>query len=150
MGANVTTSIFAQGNIKTYTIFKSITNILPVFIVYTCFKMGGGPMWLYIPMIVVWAIGGNIIVVACAKKLCGMTVKSFMSGILLPVLEVALFMLALGYLPRLFLQQGICRLICCVAMTTLGFIVSLFLFGMKRDEKTLVMAPILKLVGRKR
>ena len=150
MGANVTTSIFAQGNIRTYTILKSITNILPVFIVYACFKMGGGPMWLYIPMIVVWAIGGNMIVVVCAKKLCGLSVKSFISGILLPVSGIASVMLTLGYLPRFFLQQGIYRLICCVFMTTFGFIVSLSLFGMRTEEKIIVMAPIRKFLSRKK
>ena len=138
MVANITASIFAQGKIKYYTIYKSITNILPVFLVYISFKLGGSPVWLYIPMIFIWAIGGDIIVVLCAKKLCGLSIKSFIKEILLPVCGMATFMFTLGNIPSIFLQDGFYKFLCCGLMTTLGFVISLFLFGMNFEEREML------------
>ena len=139
MGASITMAIFAQGNIKKYTIFKSITNILPLFLVYISFSMGGGPVWLYLPMIVVWAIGGNIVVIACAKSLCSLSICSFLRGVLLPVSCVTLFTFLFGSIPHFLLQQGFLKLLCCVSMTTFGFIISVYFVGMNRDERKLLL-----------
>ena len=57
------TAVYAQGDIKGYAIYKSIMNILPLFLSFVSFKFGASPIWLYIPMIVVWAIGGDIVIV---------------------------------------------------------------------------------------
>lgn len=149
-GANITTSIFAQGNIKEYTIYKSITNILPVLLVYICFKLGGGPEWLYIPMIAVWAIGGNVVVVICAKKLCGLSVKAYINDILLPVVGTAFFMFLIGIIPVLFLRESFLRFICSGLMTTIGLVISLFIFGMKKWERNTFIQPVKSIIKNKK
>ena len=59
MADSASSAIYAQGNIKWYAIYKSLMNLLPMIIAYMSFAFGGSPYWLYVPMIIVWGIGGN-------------------------------------------------------------------------------------------
>lgn len=140
--ANISTAIYAKGDIKGYAIFKSITNIAPLFIVYICFKLGGGPEWLYIPMIVVWGVGGNIVVVHFAKELCGFSVYDYLKKVLFPITGVSVIMIVMGYLPRFFLEEGYLRFLLCLIFTTTGFLASMFICGMSSSEREIIIKPI--------
>ena len=144
MAASASTAIYAQGNIKWYAIYKSIMNLTPLFVVYLCFKAGGGPAWLYIPMILVWGIGGNIVVVDYAKKLCGLSIVSYIRGVMLPVLGVSALMFVMGWAPSLFLEQGILRFILSGLFSTIGIVVGVFFFGATDTEKDIILAPVRK------
>lgn len=146
--ASFSTAIYAQGNIKLYAIHKSIMNTLPLLLVYIAFKLGGGPVWLYIPMIIVFAMGGNVVIISYAKKVCGLSIRSYLTGVVLPVCGVAAVMLVLGYIPSVFMDEGIIRFILRGFLTTIGFVISIFLFGMKSYEKEMVLTPILRLLKR--
>ncbi|MCR5696851.1 MAG: hypothetical protein K6G73_07755 [Marinilabiliaceae bacterium] len=142
------TAIYAQGDIKGYAIYKSIMNILPILLVYISFKMGGCPIWLYIQMLLVFAIGGNIVIVSYAKKLCGLSINNYFLGVIFPVCFVALVMFALGCIPMFSMEQGILRFLICCVLTTIGFLISVFSFGMKSYEKEMLMTPFRQLIKR--
>ena len=149
MVASVSTAIYAQGDIKAYAIWKSIMNAAPLFITWLAFGIGGGPVWLYIPMILVWGIGGDIVLLVYARKKCGLPASRFIREAILPILGMAIVMLVLGYIPSLFMDAGIVRLILCVLLTVAGFACSLFLFGMNKDEKSAFVMPLLRRFSRK-
>ena len=144
--ASFSTAIYAQGDIKWYAIHKSIMNLLPIFLVYLSFELGGGPVWLYIPMIVVFGIGGNMVIISYAKRLCGLSVGGYFTGVILPVCVVAAAMFALGYIPTLFMVQGFLRFLTTGLLTTAGFVASVYLFGMKSYEREMFMTPLRRLV----
>ena len=146
--ASFSTAIYAQGDIKWYAIHKSIMNILPLLFVYIAFRLGGGPAWLYIPMISIFALGGNIVIISYAKKVCRLSVKQYLSGVVFPVCGVAAMMFVIGYIPSLFMEEGFLRFILRGILTTTGFIISIFLFGMKSYEKEMMLTPIRRLIKR--
>lgn len=135
MANSASTAVYAQGNIKGYAIYKSIMNILPILITYLCFVFGGAPYWLYVPMILIWGIGGDIVIVKYANKLCGLSVSNFLRGVIVPVIGVALVMLFMGYMIRFLLDEGLLRLVLCCLLTSIGMVVSFFLFGVTDKER---------------
>ena len=142
MAESASSAIYAQGNIKWYAIYKSLMNLLPVIIAYICFAFGGAPYWLYIPMVVVWGIGGDIVIVRYAQKRCGIPVMLFVKGVLVRILGVSAIMLLMGYSIRFFVDESFLRLISCCLLTTFGLLISLLSFGMSSEERSRVMELI--------
>ena len=138
MANSASTAVYAQGDIKAYAIWKSVMNAMPLFITWIVFHMGGGPIWLYIPMIVVWAIGGDIVIIYYAKRKCGLMVGEYVSKVVLPLLGIALLMVLFGIASYIAFRMGFLRLIITCSATTIGMLVSSLLFGMSKDEKAMV------------
>lgn len=145
MTNSASTAIYGQGDIKWYAIYKSIMNVLPVILTFVCFHFGGAPYLLYIPIIVVWGIGGDIIVVWYAKKLCGISVYSYIKGVLLPIVGVTIIMILLGMFVEVMFDEGLIRLISCIICTSFGMLCSMIIFGMTMIEKQ----QIIELLNRK-
>lgn len=138
MANSASTAVYAQGDIKFYAIWKSVMNAMPVLLVWVIFRLGGGPIWLYIPMIVVWAIGGNIVIVYYAKKNCDLNVVEYLNEVVKPVAGTAIVMLFLGNVSLLLLNPGFLRLLVTCVATTLGMTVAVLLFAMTKEERALV------------
>lgn len=130
------TAVYAQGDIKNYAIWKSVMNILPLFITWIAFRCGGGPIWLYLPMIIVWGIGGDIVIIYYANKKCGLDVGEFIHKVILPLVGTAFIMLAAGYIPLLFMKESFVRLIITCLSTTIGMLLASALFAITKEEKT--------------
>ena len=135
MADSASSAIYAQGNIKWYAIYKSLMNLLPVIIAYMSFAFGGSPYWLYVPMIVVWGIGGDIVIVRYAQVLCGIPIKLFIKDVLSRVIGVSAVMLLMGCSLKFFLNESFLRLILCCLMTTIGLLISLLSFGISNEER---------------
>jgi len=135
MAQGAATAVYARGDIKHYAIYKSIVNAMPVVLTYICFRMGGGPFWLYVPMIAVWAVGGDVVIIKFAKEKCGLDVERYIKEVVLPSAGVACVMLLSGYAAVSFMQPGFARLVVCCIATTAGMLASLCLFGVSADEK---------------
>lgn len=129
------TAIYAQGDIKNYAIWKSVMNILPLFITWIAFRCGGGPIWLYVPMIIVWGIGGDIVIVYFTNKKCGLDVGEFLRKVVLPLFGTTIIMLAAGCIPVLLMKEGFVRLIITCLSTTTGMLLASALFAVTKEEK---------------
>ncbi len=134
----VATAVYAQGDIKGYAIWKSIMNITPIFITYICFIMGGSPIWLYIPMILVLAIGGDIVILYYAKRKCFFSIRRFLMNSLFPICIIMCFMLFLGFIPKFFLPESFIRVILTGFLTTIGVLYASWYFAMGNEEKQTV------------
>ena len=142
MANSAATAVYAQGNIKWYAIYKSIMNILPVILTYVSFALGGAPYWLYVPMVIIWGIGGDLVIVRYAQKQCGLPVMEFVKGVLTPVVGVSVVMLLMGALMTCLIEESFFRLLSSCVMTTIGLLISLLLFGMSRDERMRAMEMV--------
>lgn len=140
--SSAATAIYAQGNIKWYTIYKSVMNLAPIIITYISYVLGGGPYWLYVSMIIVWALGGNIVIVYYANRLCGMSVKSFFIEVILPVCIVCSVMLCGGLIVKLLVKEGGMRFVLCSLMTTLLFVFSIWKGVLKQEERYLFLSIV--------
>ncbi|MGO5246713.1 hypothetical protein ACTQ16_15825 [Prevotella sp. LCP21S3_D2] len=126
MASSAATSIYAQGNIKWYAIYKSVMNVVPIIATYIAYIFGGAPYWLYIAMITIWAIGGNIVIIRYANKVSNLKIIAFFREIVFPVISVVILMLALGYLPQLLMVEGFYRFIVSCVITSLVFILMIW------------------------
>lgn len=137
MAASASTAVYAQGDIKQYAIWKSVMNAMPLILTWIAFRMGGGPIWLYIPMIIVWAIGGDVVIVHYARKNCGLEVSEYLNKVVLPLSGTAVIMLAFGVASYYLLEPGFVRLVVTCAATTLGMSVALIAFATTREERSM-------------
>lgn len=143
------TAIYAQGDIKGYALFKSIMNVMPILLVWFAFTLGGGPIWLYVPMIVVWAIGGNVVILVYAKKKCDLSVSVYLKNVMLPLLGTAFMMLLFGMISAFLFENGPIKLIITCVLTTMAMILSMFLFSITKEEKMQLYQIISKITRNK-
>lgn len=86
---NLSTAIYAQGNIKLFTITSSFFFILPLFIVAIVFYLGYPPSYLYIVWIVVNFLGGINTLIVC-QRVTNLSIKQFLEDVLARCLAVTI------------------------------------------------------------
>ena len=111
-------------------------NATPLFLTWIAFRLGAGPIWLYIPMIVVWAIGGDIIIIFYAHKICGLSIRMYLSKVVIPLIGVTIVMISCGVAPVLMLNSSFIRLIITCIATSIGMILSVWLIALTAEEKS--------------
>lgn len=89
---NLSTAIYAQGNIKLFTITSSIFYILPLFIAAVAFSQGYPPSFLYIIWIIVNFFGGINTLVVC-HHVTDLSIKQFMKEVLVSCIVVTIISL---------------------------------------------------------
>lgn len=139
------TAVYAQGDIKWYAIFKSIMNIMPLLLTYISFCLEASPVWLYIPMIAFWAIGGDFIIVTYAKKKCGLMVSEYLKNVAIPITIIGISMLMIGYLPKIFISESFVRLVITSGLTSSVLFFTCYMWGLKKSEKEIVKSALKKL-----
>lgn len=132
------TAVYAQGDIKWYAIYKSIMNIMPIILTYISFNLGGSPIWLYIPMIAIWAIGGDVVIITYAKKKCGLMVSYYFKSVVRPIFIIGISMITFGYLPVLFIPESFVRLVITGIITFIALISACYIWGLNKDEKQII------------
>lgn len=146
MANSASTAVYAQGDIKYYAIWKSVMNATPVVLVWFAFRIGGGPIWLYIPMIVVWAIGGNIVIVYYAKQKCSLDVMTYIKEVVCPIIGTFLVMFICGTFSVLCIEESLMRLILTCVVTTIGMFIAGCFFAITNEEKQVIAGFIRKIV----
>lgn len=139
MASSAATAIYAEGNIKWYAIYKSVMNVAPVILTFVAYSFGGAPYWLYIFMIMVWSVGGDIVIIHYSHKLCGLRVSDFLKQVFSPVVLVCLFMALLGILTHLLMAESFLRLLCTGAVTSSVFIFSVWTFILRKIERNKIL-----------
>ncbi len=138
MVSSASTAVYASGDIKHYAIWKSLTNISPLLLTWIAFSMGGGPIWLYLPMLIVWGIGGDMVVIYYANKNCSLEIKRYLKEVFIPLLATSILMLILGLFPTFFLSESFVRLVMTCIVTFFGMLISAISFSLSQDEKMYV------------
>lgn len=142
------TAVYAQGDIKEYAIYKSMMNILPLFLSFISFELGASPIWLYLPMIVVWGIGGDIVIIRYAQKKCAMKIVDYLTAVCKPIICVCCCMVLFGAPICLFLETSIFRIILTFVSTTMGMLVGVYFFGINNTEKQVLLDIKKRIINR--
>ncbi len=132
------TAVYGNGNIKFYAIYKSIMNILPIILTYFCFKFGGSPVWLYIPLIIFMGIGGDIVIMSYAYKLCHLSISDYFKTVVFPLLGVCLLMIPSGIIFKNLVEENFISLMLCCLITSIVMIIGMSWFGFSKEEKGIV------------
>lgn len=143
------TAVYGQGDIKWYAIWKSVMNVMPLFLTYIAFSLGGSPIWLYIPMIIIWAIGGDIVIITYAQKKCYLNVGFYIKETVVPVVVIALAMYVIGIIPHIFMTESLYRLVICTFSTTISMFILIWIIALNNEEKLIIMRLIQGLLRKK-
>lgn len=146
MASSAATAVYAKGDIKHYAIWKSVMNAMPVFLTWIAFRMGGGPIWLYIPMIVVWAIGGNMVIIYYSNRKCGLKIGEYVNKVIIPLLGASIVMLLFGFVTYMTMSSGFLRLVITCFATTIGMLVAAGLFAITKEEKEIVAVFVQRII----
>lgn len=83
-------ALMAQGDIKSYCISRSLTNILPIFLTIWAFDAEMPPYWMYVTWIICWSILGGGVSIWFAHRNLSLDYKTFFHDVILPALKAAL------------------------------------------------------------
>lgn len=83
-------AIMAQGNIKWYCIFRSVTNILPLLLTIWVFYIGMPPYWMYIIWIITWSTLGGAVSLWYGKHNIGLAYHTYWQEVLAPIAKAIL------------------------------------------------------------
>ena len=141
--------IYANSNIRNYCIIKSILNILPIFLVYYSFKMGGEPYMVYVLLFSCWEILGGVVVMYYNNKLYNLNIKDYLSQLIYPCTFVVVVECSIGYSISALMDSSFLRLI--ISSFSVSFIFLLFSWYMilNKTERVIVI-NMLSQLNRKR
>lgn len=129
------TAIYAKGNIRSYAVCKSTVNVLPVCFTWLAYMLGGAPYWLYVFMIIIWSIGGNMVIVYYSNKLCNLSISVFGRQVVCPVLGISVCMFIGGLFVKNMLEESFLRLILICCTTTIVFGFSVWNYALRKEER---------------
>lgn len=142
LASSVATAVYAEGNIKRYTIYKSIMNVLPVYFTYLAYTLGGAPYWLYIFMIAIWSVGGDMVIIYYSNKQCGLKISDFLIQVVCPVLCISVCMFIGGFAIKSLFEESFLRLILVCCMTSIVFGICVWNYALKKEERISVLQLI--------
>lgn len=138
---SLSTAIYAEGNIRNYTIAKSITNFLPLVIVPIVFSLHWSPYWMYIIWIVCWCFLGGGVLMYYAQRQIGISARGFFKEVLAPCLSIIVSSFFIYYMITTFIHSRFVSL--WVLLVTL--IVYLFMSWMllfNKEERDIVLKKL--------
>lgn len=139
MASSSSTAIYAEGHIKWYAIYKSIMNALPVILAFFVFYLGAAPYWSYIFMILIWAIGGDVVIVYYSHKQCAQKKRDFLFCVVLPVVEIVSLMLAGGLIVKIMMKPCFVRLVLTCVSTSFLFFISVWLLALNKLQRKMLI-----------
>ncbi|MEJ7560449.1 MAG: hypothetical protein WKF66_19225 [Pedobacter sp.] len=131
---NLGAAIAAVGNIRRFQIYNSVLNFAPLVLSFIFFKMGFPPSTLYL-VFIVYSICSSIMLTYFAKVNCGLSVKDYLTNVVLRSLGVLLISLILSFCPILFFGPGALRLFIVIAISGLAFLILIWTIGFSSSEK---------------
>lgn len=138
LGNTMVTAIQATGHIKKYQIVVSIWGATCFPLTWIAFKMGFSPVSAYfIYFIVYFAL--IFIRIYLVKNFIHMTVSRYFCDVLIPVLFVSCLAIILPTLLCSTVEQGMFRFIFMCILSMISTIGSIYLVGLKKNEKQMIL-----------
>lgn len=128
------TSISAIGKIKKYTFARSLVYISLLPLSYFMFLKGFKPFYIYINLIAVVIIS-SFVNAYYMQKLCGFSVRRFISEIFIRCAGASILTSLIAILPTFILPSGFSRLILVIFISSFSFLLSLIFIGLTNRER---------------
>lgn len=117
-------------------------NVLPVCFTYLAYTLGGAPYWLYLFMIVIWSIGGDMVIIYYSNKQCGLKISDFLIQVICPVLCISVCMFIGGFAIKSLFEESFLRLLFVCCMTFIVFGICVWNYALKKEERISVLQLI--------
>jgi Na+-driven multidrug efflux pump len=131
----IASSIAAVGDIKNYQIISSLLTVLPLPISSILFLSGFDPEYMYY-VFIVYTLFILVVTLFFAKKIFGMDIEKYFSGVLLRCVISFLLTISITSLPLIFLESGLLRLLLVFSISIPASLFSIWQFGFDKEEKT--------------
>ena len=141
---NMGTTISAQGQIKGYSIVRSLLGILPIILTTVFFYFKYPPYVMYIVWILCGGVIGGGFALYYVRKLCELDLSIYIKNVFFPCITVSMIMVVAGYMPHLFLNDSFYRLILTILITTTTMSIYCWYY-FDNQEKELIKEVVIKL-----
>ena len=141
-------TISAQGDIKKYSIVKSVLNILPIILTILAFSLNYPPYFMYIVWITCWGVFGGLTILFFSHINCGLNYAQYFKSVLVPSIATIAMMILIGFIPTLIMSSGFLRLITIMILTTISFVSTYLLFFITQNEKHIMVNIIMVVRGK--
>lgn len=138
------TSILAVGDIKSFQIYNSIINLLPLPIAYLFFKYEYEPPVIYI-IFIFYSLLHGFLHVYYAKTKCGMSIIEYFKEVIYKTISPFIIIYAISLIPYLYIENTIIRLISVVLLSFIIFIISIWSLGLNNFEKKFIKQKFIKI-----
>ncbi len=129
-------ALSAVGKIKEVNIINGFLNLVPLFVSWLLFSYGFQPYWIYIVAIFFMVICNKSVTIAYCIKYGGMRVRDYLKEVIFPSVLCFAFPFVLGCLPVFVMADSFIRLLLCLTITSIAFIVTCYLAGLNNKERS--------------
>lgn len=129
------TAISAQGEIKSYSLVKTILFLIPLPLIFFIFSKGYPAYSMLIVTLIIGGIIDGINSLVFAINKCGLVLSEYFEEVIKKVTVVFLFSFIIGLIPISIIGDSIYRLIFVISLSMLSFLFMLFIFGFSNEEK---------------
>lgn len=131
-------SLSATGNIKESNLWSVFYYLLPLVLLWLLFQAGFPPYWVYINSIVFMVLIGSAVTIYYCMKYCGLRFCEYLREVIYPSFMVFIPSIIIGFLPHLFLSEGIVRLLISALLAVSSFAVAAYFTSNKKERKVIL------------
>lgn len=143
------TSIGAVGNIKGNSLWSSIINILPLFILFILFYYGFSPMAYIVVSLILWGFVYELKTLWFAKKVCGLRVITFLNKYVKGPYSAFCASVLFGIIIRSLIgDSSILVLFLALLLVVIFFSTLVWLFVMNASEKEYAKIALKKITNK--
>jgi O-antigen/teichoic acid export membrane protein len=136
-------TINAQGEIKWYTIFRSVVNISPIIATFILFKFGLPPYYMYVVWIITWGGFGGWLLVYFSKKNCNLAYSDFLKVVLIPNVILIFVMVLPSFILIHLMESNFSRFILVSTVSSVALLTSFLTFYATLSEKKTILNVLL-------
>lgn len=130
--------VHATGKMKYYQFWGSIVKISCVPLSFLILKYFPNPNLALIVMMVCRLLG-HIVGLFVVRTLVDLSLKDYLFRVIVPIFVLFSLSFPLSYLPCIFIEEGILRLICVTGVSILSVISFFYFIALDKGEKRLVL-----------
>ncbi|TDE08403.1 MATE family efflux transporter [Dyadobacter psychrotolerans] len=134
---NLNSAISAEGNIKKFQIFEAILWLIPVIVSYFLFVQGYGPTTIYF-LFIVYSVTAGLNKLYFSKLNLGLSFRTFANDVIIRCICSFVTVAVISVIPVYFLPASLFRLVVVIVLSSISFFLTLLIFGLKKDEKSLI------------
>lgn len=139
----IITGLFATGNLNKFMLVVGLIEILNFPITYFSFKLGASAETSYIIYFVIYFIL-IFVRLLMAKDYLYMTAKEYIKQVYYPMVRVSIIPCIIVWGITMFFQDSAVRLVSVTIISIMTSCLSIYIFGLSKEEKTFVERTILK------
>lgn len=147
LGNTLTTAQGATGKVRHYAIVTSIFTFLEFPMVLILFYSGFSPISCYVVHLVIY-FGLVFVKIYLVKDFIGITYVSYMKEVILRTLFVTLSALVIPFVLYSIYPQSLMRMLCVCLIGFLTSGLSIYYFGMQKNERVYVMKMVRNIIVR--